>query len=117
MTWAKNGNLGRFTNFVNLMDMAAVAVPSGIMRCKPAPAGSTGRPPLHAPSTSQFINAMLRGAMEVRSGRLRPHTATPDANTKTGGDPKLGGAGASAPHLRDMKACPQTNMPKRLIRR
>ena len=42
VTWAKNGNLGRFTNFVNLMDMAAVAVPSGILRCKPAPSGSTG---------------------------------------------------------------------------
>ncbi len=43
VTWDKNGNLGRFTNFVNLMDMAAIAVPSGILRCKPAPAGSTGR--------------------------------------------------------------------------
>ena len=42
VTWAKNGNLGRFTNFVNLMDMAAIAVPSGILKCKPVPAGFTG---------------------------------------------------------------------------
>lgn len=47
VTWDKNGNLGRFTNFVNLMDMAAVAVPSGILRCKPAPTCSTGQS-LHA---------------------------------------------------------------------
>lgn len=47
VTWDKNGNLGRFTNFVNLMDMAAIAVPSGILRCKPAPASSTGQSPLH----------------------------------------------------------------------
>lgn len=47
VTWDKNGNLGRFTNFVNLMDMAAIAVPSGILRCKPAPSGSTGQSPLY----------------------------------------------------------------------
>eukprot|EP00803_Ostreobium_quekettii_P003778 evm.model.scf_329EXC.2 EVM.evm.TU.scf_329EXC.2 scf_329EXC:17023-24592(+) len=28
-TWSQNANLGRFTNFVNLMDMCGVAVPSG----------------------------------------------------------------------------------------
>jgi hypothetical protein len=42
VSWAKNGNLGRFTNFVNLMDMAAVAVPSGIIRCQPIHAEATG---------------------------------------------------------------------------
>ena len=45
MTWAKNTNLGRFTNFVNLLDMAAVAVPSGILRCGPIPSTSTGDKP------------------------------------------------------------------------
>ena len=30
---------------------------------------------LRASSTSQFINAMFEEAMEVRSGRLRPHMA------------------------------------------
>ncbi|CAK0786092.1 hypothetical protein CVIRNUC_009305 [Coccomyxa viridis] len=42
VTWAKNTNLGRFTNFVNLLDMAAVAVPSGILRCEPSPSILTG---------------------------------------------------------------------------
>lgn len=42
VTWAKNGNLGRFTNFVNLMDMAAIAVPSGVLRCQPICAASLG---------------------------------------------------------------------------
>ncbi|CAK0787066.1 hypothetical protein CVIRNUC_010282 [Coccomyxa viridis] len=41
-SWAKNGNLGRFTNFVNLMDMAAIAIPSGILRCQPIAAEATG---------------------------------------------------------------------------
>ena len=30
VTWARNAKLGRFTNFVNLLDMCAVAVPSGL---------------------------------------------------------------------------------------
>lgn len=29
--WAYNANLGRFTNFVNLMDMCGVSVPTGIL--------------------------------------------------------------------------------------
>ena len=45
VTWAKNTNLGRFTNFVNLLDMAAVAVPSGILRCEPIPSKLTGDKP------------------------------------------------------------------------
>ena len=32
-TWDKNTLLGRFTNFVNLLDMAAVSVPSTLIRC------------------------------------------------------------------------------------
>lgn len=30
-TWARNTNAGRFTNFVNLLDMAAVSVPSTLI--------------------------------------------------------------------------------------
>ena len=40
VAWPKNANLGRFTNFVNLMDLAAVAVPSGLLRCE-APAAAS----------------------------------------------------------------------------
>lgn len=32
MTWGYNANLGRFTNFVNLLDMAGIAVPSGLLQ-------------------------------------------------------------------------------------
>lgn len=34
VSWSKNANLGRFTNFVNLMDLAAIAVPSGVLHCE-----------------------------------------------------------------------------------
>lgn len=30
-TWPKNAKLGRFTNFVNLLDMCGIAVPSGVI--------------------------------------------------------------------------------------
>ena len=52
VTWAKNTNLGRFTNFVNLLDMAAVAVPSGILKCEPIPSNATGDKPHPSPSAS-----------------------------------------------------------------
>lgn len=32
VTWTRNGKLGRFTNFVNLLDMCAVSVPSAVYR-------------------------------------------------------------------------------------
>ncbi len=32
VTWTRNAKLGRFTNFVNLLDMCAVAVPSAVYR-------------------------------------------------------------------------------------
>ena len=34
-TWLRNGNLGVFTNFVNLLDMCGIAVPSGLLRGAP----------------------------------------------------------------------------------
>lgn len=40
VSWPKNANLGRFTNFVNLMDLAAIAIPSGLLRCEPPTAAS-----------------------------------------------------------------------------
>lgn len=32
ITWTRNAKLGRFTNFVNLLDMCAVSVPSAVYR-------------------------------------------------------------------------------------
>lgn len=34
LTWPFNAKLGRFTNFVNLMDMCGVSVPSGVLECE-----------------------------------------------------------------------------------
>lgn len=34
VSWEYNANLGRFTNFVNLLDMAGIAIPSGLLRYK-----------------------------------------------------------------------------------
>lgn len=31
--WTRNAKLGRFTNFVNLLDMCGVAIPSGLVSC------------------------------------------------------------------------------------
>jgi allophanate hydrolase len=43
---AKNSNLGRFTNYMNLLDCCAVAVPSGVLslaaKSGPAPAAVAG---------------------------------------------------------------------------
>ncbi len=30
-TWSRNAKLGRFTNFVNLLDMCGIAIPSGLV--------------------------------------------------------------------------------------
>jgi len=49
---AKNSNLGRFTNYMNLLDCCAVAVPSGVMSQSaagaPAPAPVPGVDYAHA---------------------------------------------------------------------
>jgi allophanate hydrolase len=30
-TWSRNAKLGRFTNFVNLLDMCGIAIPAGLV--------------------------------------------------------------------------------------
>lgn len=40
LKWSQNANLGRFTNFVNLLDMCGVAVPSATY-IHPSPGGSS----------------------------------------------------------------------------
>ena len=46
----------------------------------------------------QANEELLKGANVSDLYNKENTTATSDANTKTGGDPKPGGAGASAPH-------------------
>lgn len=59
VTWAKNTNLGRFTNFVNLLDMAAVAVPSSILRSEPIPRDAPGEKPHPSVLTSTWGRAVI----------------------------------------------------------
>ncbi len=42
-TWPKNAALGRFTNFVNLLDMCALSIPSGLMTIDAEAAAEVGR--------------------------------------------------------------------------
>ena len=66
VTWAKNTNLGRFTNFVNLLDMAAVAVPSGILKCEAIHSNATGGKP--HPS---LLSCTWRHHVSFAGGRLQ----------------------------------------------
>lgn len=46
---ARNANLGRFTNFCNLLNLCGVSVWSGVMRVKQGTCGSKGQPsPIHS---------------------------------------------------------------------
>jgi allophanate hydrolase len=45
-TYPYNANLGRFTNFVNLMDLCALSVPSGVARLPKLDASADGTPDL-----------------------------------------------------------------------
>lgn len=49
VTWEYNANLGRFTNFVNLLDMAGIAVPSGLLSggCNCAACHEVAQQPQH----------------------------------------------------------------------
>lgn len=78
---ALNANLGRFTNFTNLMDLAAIALPAGIRRTGPragqpfgvtlmAPAGQDGM-------LAALADALHRSLADARIGA----TATPLAMT------------------------------------
>ena len=42
VTWTRNAKLGRFTNFVNLLDMCAVSVPSAVYQHPQLGAGLFG---------------------------------------------------------------------------
>ena len=54
-SWPLNAQLGRFTNFVNLLDMCGVSVPSGLLRCPPLdPQDPDSKPP---PQPQHFIEA------------------------------------------------------------
>lgn len=41
--WTQNAKLGRFTNFVNLLDMCGIAIPSGLVSYDAAHAPQVGK--------------------------------------------------------------------------
>jgi allophanate hydrolase len=60
-----NSRLGRYTNFVNLFDLAAIAIPAGFDKEGHLPAGVT----LVGPAFSDDALAPLAGALHQRLGR------------------------------------------------
>ena len=73
-SWKKNAKLGRFTNFVNLLDLAAVAVPSGVLHCRPN-ANPTGahcfQPATCSPTQRPLWTPVSRGVQAPHSGQAR----------------------------------------------
>ncbi|MDB5531347.1 MAG: allophanate hydrolase [Devosia sp.] len=76
----KNSHFGRYTNFVNLLDCAAIAIPAGFDREDHLPAGVT----LIAPAFTDDALAPLADAMHrlAARGMGRDKTATPPEASK-----------------------------------
>ena len=87
-TWSRNAKLGRFTNFVNLLDMCGIALPSGLVSYDAAVLAEVRR--VWGRGTECNQRMQRHGARGIRSqGALRtasqhlhrlapllPHTAT-----------------------------------------
>ena len=73
---ATNSRLGRYTNFVNLLDLAAVAVPAGLGESG-LPVGVTLLAPAHADRFLLSVSAHLHGALNTTCGRAIAHVPVP----------------------------------------
>jgi allophanate hydrolase len=87
-----NSNLGRYTNFVNLMDLAAVAVPAGF-----TPKGLPFGVSLIAPAWSDPDLLMLAGRLQQAAGGTVGTTAQPM--------PRAVMPQPDAPHTVDVMVC------------
>jgi allophanate hydrolase len=77
---SKNANLGRFTNFVNLLDMCGVSVPSGLLRLgEPPRAPSPASPARDSSSPSLARHSSFRGAGARLAAAEAAHAAGPAA--------------------------------------
>lgn len=73
--WTKNSLSGRFTNFVNLLDMAAISVPSALLRSEDLAdeASRSGTPP---PSSFSHPGGMQAGCASCKERGFLLHQAT-----------------------------------------
>ena len=85
-----NDNLGRYTNFCNLLDLSAIAVPAGF-RGDGLPFGVT----LFAPAFHDPLLAAIGGALHQAAGL--PLGATGHAPCRTPAPPRAGGASRMLP--------------------
>ena len=82
---ALNANLGRYTNFCNLLDLSAIAIPTGF-RADGLPFGVT----LFAPAFHDPLLAAIGGALHKAAGLplgatgQQPHPDEPTAHARTG---------------------------------
>ena len=93
-----NANLGRYTNFVNLLDLCALAVPAGF-RPEGLPFGVTLTAPAFAEHALLALGDVLHRASGVAmgaTGHALPPPAAPDPEHGDGGDRGLRGAPGGA---------------------
>ena len=103
-----NGNLGYYTNFVNLLDLSAIAVPAGL-RPNGLPFGlSLITPPFHDEALCALGAAFAAGRLTVTTGRAAVRLAVVGAHLTgqplnhelTGRGARLVRAGHTAPEYR-----------------
>ena len=87
LSWPFNAKLGRFTNFVNLMDMCGISVPSGIQRCQELSVhDSDGMPAcacsLEVHAERQLLQAVRLPQPLVHQGRCADWPVDVDAQVK-----------------------------------
>ncbi|WP_331461234.1 hypothetical protein [Micromonospora tarapacensis] len=88
----RNAMLGRYTQFANLLDLAAVTVPNGFT--------AAGRPAsltLVGPAFSDTTLARLAAAFTAAGGRIAPGSEAARGARSSGAAPVVLGAGGPAP--------------------
>jgi hypothetical protein len=80
-TWTRNARLGRFTNFVNLLDMCGVAVPAGLIQYDASHVPEVCAIMLIMPAArvalQQHICLHLGPALHIMSDAPHAHAALP----------------------------------------
>ncbi|UHD15294.1 allophanate hydrolase [Thiocapsa bogorovii] len=106
-----NSNLGYYTNFMNLLDLAAVSVPAG-MRPDGLPFGVT----LFAPAFSDAVLAQLAERLHLDPGQTawptQGATGYPVSAVATGGASRLAAEPSDMPHASASK--PDDSIPENL---
>ncbi len=110
-----NSRLGTYTNFVNLLDLCAIAVPSG-MRGDGLPSSVT----LIAPAGADGVVAGFAAAIHAASGAPAGATGRPAENAPTApasAPPGRIGLAVVGAHLSGLPLNPRTRRARRVLRR